>query len=76
MPEDNLKKAKLVAGLILAALVMVFTMQNTEVVEIKIFFWSLTMSRVLLVFALLIVGAIFGWLACGWARSHPDRGPT
>jgi uncharacterized integral membrane protein len=53
---------KLVTGLVLIFLVVIFIIQNTAVVEIRVFFWALGMSRVLLMFILLAIGIIVGWL--------------
>ena len=47
---------------ILIAFVVVFVTQNTEVVEVKFFFWKVTMSRALMLFATLGIGLIGGWL--------------
>ena len=50
----NRNKLVLILGLI--ALVVVFTLQNTQVVEVQLLFWKLSMSRVLLIFLLLASG--------------------
>ena len=49
--------------LVLVGVVLLFTLQNTQVVEVHLLFWKLSMSRVLLIFLLLAVGAILGWVA-------------
>ena len=49
--------------LVLVGVVLLFTLQNTQVVEVRLLFWTLSMSRVLLIFLLLAVGAILGWVA-------------
>ena len=53
---------KLIIGLIAACLVVVFIIQNAAVVEIQIFFWTIAMSRVLLMFIILAIGIIAGWM--------------
>ncbi len=70
MPEEapRITKTKLTLALVLAAMVIVFTLQNTEVVEVKFLFWSLSLSRVLMIFSLLVVGMVLGWLLRGWAQ--------
>jgi uncharacterized integral membrane protein len=40
---------------------LVFIFQNTEVVEIKLWFWKVSMSRSLMILANLVVGVIVGW---------------
>ena len=53
---------KLITVLILIGLFVIFIVQNASVVEIHIIFWTIAMSRVLLMFILLAVGIITGWL--------------
>ena len=53
--------ARLIGVLVLAGLVVLFIIQNVAVVEIRLLFWSLQMSRSLLMFLLLAVGMIIGW---------------
>ncbi|MBN2061329.1 MAG: LapA family protein [Deltaproteobacteria bacterium] len=58
---------KLIAGLILICLIVIFSIQNTAVVEIKLFFWTISMSRVLLMFLLLAIGIFMGWLLSSYS---------
>ena len=53
---------KLIIGLILMGLLVVFIIQNAAVVEIRLIFWTITMSRVLLMFIVLAIGILVGWL--------------
>jgi len=54
--------AKLVVSLVVACLVVIFIVQNMAVVKVNILFWSLSMSRSLLVIVLVGVGMLVGWL--------------
>ena len=67
-----MNRTKLTVSLVLLAVVVLFTVQNTQVVEVRLLFWTLSMSRVLLIFLLLAVGAILGWVA-GNAFRHRSR---
>jgi uncharacterized integral membrane protein len=53
---------KLIISLVLICLIVVLLIQNAAVVEIEIFFWTIAMSRVLLMVILLAVGVLVGWL--------------
>ena len=53
---------KLIAFLVLIALVAVFTYQNTAMVSVKFLSWSLSMSTSLMFFAALFAGIIIGWI--------------
>ena len=59
-----MNKHKLTLILVLVGVVVLFTLQNTQVVEVRLLFWKLSMSRVLLILLLLAVGALLGWMAC------------
>lgn len=56
---------KMMSVLVLSGLVVVFIIQNVTVVEIKFLFWSIQMSRSLLIFILLVIGFIIGWFMHG-----------
>jgi putative membrane protein len=68
---------KLILILILAGLAVLFIIQNVTVVEIRLLFWSIQMSRSLLVFLLLAIGIIIGWFLHGYLKyrkGKSDRG--
>jgi lipopolysaccharide assembly protein A len=57
--------ARLIIGIILAGLAAIFIIQNVTVVDMRFLFWTLSMSRALLMFLILSVGIILGWLLHG-----------
>lgn len=44
------------------AFVLIFVVQNTEVVEFRFLLWRLSMSRALMLFGVLAIGIVAGWL--------------
>jgi len=46
----------------LIAIVLIFVVQNTQVVEFRFLVWTLSMSRALMLFGTLAIGFIAGWL--------------
>ena len=46
----------------LFGLVMVFVLQNTQVVEVRFLFWTVSMSRALMLFGTFAMGFVAGWL--------------
>jgi uncharacterized integral membrane protein len=46
----------------LIGMVIIFVLQNTQVVEVRFLFWTISMSRALILFATLAIGLIGGWL--------------
>jgi len=46
---------------IVLVLVLIFVFQNYQVVEVKFLFWTLAISRALLLLGALLVGVVLGW---------------
>jgi len=55
-------RVRTVAILVLALLSLVVIVQNTEVVSVRILFWDLVMSRIILLALSMAVGVIIGFL--------------
>ena len=64
-------KAKTIIILILIALFMVILIQNTQVVTVQLFFWKLSMSRIILICVLVFIGFIIGFLVAKVGRKRP-----
>lgn len=63
--------------LILLAVIGVFALQNTEVADVRFLFWTWATPLIVMIFILLLVGMLLGWLAySAWQRRHrPTPGP-
>jgi len=59
---------KLILILVISGLAVLFIIQNVTVVEIQFLFWSVQMSRSLLLFILLAIGMIIGWVLRGYLQ--------
>jgi len=46
----------------LIGLVVIFVLQNIQVVEVRFLFWTVSMSRALMLFGTLAIGLVAGWL--------------
>ena len=55
----------------LIGVVVIFVLQNTQVVEVRFLFWTVSMSRALMLFGTLAIGLVGGWL-----MTVPKRGKT
>jgi len=55
-------RVRTVVILLLALLSLVVIVQNTEVVSVRILFWDLVMSRIILLALSIAVGVIIGFL--------------
>ena len=52
---------KIISTVILASLALLFIIQNFAVIDIRFLFWTLAISRSLLMFLLFLIGLILGW---------------
>jgi uncharacterized integral membrane protein len=55
-------KMKTILILVLLALTVVFIFQNSAMVKIQFFFWSIEMNRIIMIGGLLLVGCVIGYL--------------
>jgi putative membrane protein len=53
---------KLIFNLVLVGLLVIFIVQNVAVVEIRFLFWKVSMSRSIMIFLVLALGIITGWM--------------
>lgn len=73
MTEDVVVRPRLITSLILIGLLFVFSVQNAKTVEISFFFWSLEVSRALLLFVVFVLGGIVGWFLKSSALRHEKQ---
>jgi lipopolysaccharide assembly protein A len=59
---------KIILGFLLAGIAVLFIIQNVPSVELTFLFWTISMSRALLMFLILSAGIILGWLLHGRVR--------
>ena len=55
-------KFKTILAILFAAVIVVFSLQNSEVIDVKFLFWKLSMSRVLIILGSFGVGVLVGIL--------------
>jgi len=67
---------KLVAVLTLMGLVVLFVIQNVAVVEIQFLFWSFSIARSLLLFLVLGICILLGWLLKSFAVLQKKKART
>lgn len=64
-----MKTVKSIVLVILLALVLIFAVQNMEIVQVKFLTWSVAMPRSLLVMVLLLIGFVLGWIVSSFRHS-------
>lgn len=55
-------KFKTILAILFATIVVVFSLQNSEMTDVKFFMWKLSMSRVLLILGSFGIGVLVGIL--------------
>jgi uncharacterized membrane protein YciS (DUF1049 family) len=63
---------KLILVLILVGLAVTFIAQNAQVAELRFLVWTLAMSQALLLFMVLAIGLLTGWVLHAWV-THRRR---
>jgi uncharacterized integral membrane protein len=70
-----MQKLKIAGIALLALFVLIVVLQNTESVETKILFFSITMPRAALLFGALVVGFIIGVFTAGKVLARVQEKP-
>ena len=55
-------KIKTIIAIVIAVIITIFSLQNSEITEVRFFFWKLTMSKVLIVLGSFAIGVLVGIL--------------
>ena len=58
-----MKDIKITVAIALAALVVIFVLQNAEPVGVEFLLWTWTASRAIVLLTVFLIGAAVGWLA-------------
>jgi uncharacterized integral membrane protein len=55
-------KPKLIVVLVLIALFLIVLIQNTQVVTLRLFFWKIGMSQIILIPLTMLIGFVVGYI--------------
>ncbi|MCK5457321.1 MAG: LapA family protein [Melioribacteraceae bacterium] len=69
----NIQSFKLSTSLVLIVLATIFLIQNTQVVQINIIFWTISMSTAIMVVLLLVSGILIGWFLNGYLSNKKSK---
>lgn len=64
---------RLIFGALIGAVMVIFAVQNTEMVTFHFLAWTITMNRAVLVIGVFVIGILFGWLLGSIGRSKRLR---
>jgi uncharacterized integral membrane protein len=68
-----MKNIKIILVTVVVSLAVVVALQNTQQVETKFLFTSITMPRVLLLLSALALGFVIGFITAGLLRRKPGK---
>ncbi len=68
-----MKNFKFIAGLVVAILFLIFLVQNTAVVTVRLYFWEIPMSQIILILLLLILGFLLGYIVAKVRDNRRNR---
>lgn len=63
-------KPKWIVSLVIVVLLSIFLLQNTQVVTLRLYFWSLSMSQIILIPLTLILGFVAGYIVAKLTGKH------
>jgi len=63
-------KAKTIVVLVLVALFVIILIENTQVVSLRVFFWKISMSQIILIPLTMLIGFVFGFLVAKVTADH------
>jgi len=66
-------KFKIIIIILLSLLLVIFALQNTEIVEIKLWFWIVKTPRALLILLCITMGVIIGMISSKCSFKMPKK---
>jgi putative membrane protein len=75
MLKGTINKLKIVGVAVIALIVVIVVLQNTQSVETKLLFFTVTMPNAALLFGTLVIGFAIGVLTAGHIVSRAKRRP-
>jgi putative membrane protein len=76
MLKGTASKVKIVGIAVIVMIVLIVVLQNTQAVETRLLFLTVTMPNAALLFGTLIIGFAVGVLMAGHIVSRAKRGPS
>ena len=68
-----MRSFKLAVGLVLLTLLVIFAIQNAQELEVEFLVWRFSMRRALVLFVVLAIGVVLGWVLRGRPRAQDAK---
>ena len=66
-------KPKHIVGIIVLILIVIFLIQNTQVVTLRFYFWKLSMSQIILLPLTMLIGIAIGYIIARMMKKGPKQ---
>lgn len=66
-------KAKTIVILVLIVLFLIILLQNMQVVTLRLFFWKIAMSQIILIPLVMLIGFVLGYIVAKVTGNHYRR---
>ena len=64
---------RFIFGILCGVLAVIFVAQNTEIVDVTLLFWTVTVSRAIMYGVLFVLGLLVGWLTTSLRKWRKRR---
>ena len=64
---------RFIFGIVCGVLAVIFVAQNTDVVDVSLLFWTVSVSRSIMYIVLFVLGLLSGFVVTGMARLSSRR---
>ena len=64
-------KTKVIFFLVVAALFLIFLIQNTQVITLRLYFWEISMSQIILIPLAILIGFVLGLIVGKISKRGP-----
>jgi len=71
-----MKNPKVIAGLVIGVLFLIFLFQNMDEVALRLYFWQVSMSKIILVPLAILIGFVAGFVVAKIAGKHRKTRPA
>jgi uncharacterized integral membrane protein len=69
----NIMKPKIILAIVIFVLMLILTIQNIQTVSFRFLFWSLTISRILLIPLFILLDFVLGYIVAKWERPSKNQ---
>ena len=66
-------KTKHIVGIVVFVLIVIFLIQNTQVVTLRFYFWQLSMSQIILLPLTMLIGIAIGYIIARVTKKGPKQ---